>query len=355
MSEDFTSLNNPRFLYRAGLRHPFPDWVAAEPMPEKADFEKKAAAAFADPARRLLPICTPSAAFHSALNIFARPDDFDVSTLERVKEACAHFGIEQDLLPYAELFVDEFEKSAALDEPTAGRFAINDELDGERLQLLPLNDKEDVTSSAFDLAKMAAERRIHLLMLVPAAREVVKAAADHGVTQLPEIVTRFGTPRFPDAEKAAKLIEGREQFCKDASVRETVAADYREALEGLEDDPDDAMTKIAAIDFAAGIKPNYKISAPVPSPFDIVYGGALESEAEKAATENVLVRDVLVPLTEIRRIGEQDASFRLSKEAADHFLKLRDAGDARDLSLAVEHWDEQDQRTLLRLAVDSAA
>lgn len=355
MSEDFTSMNNPRFLYQAGLHHPFPDWVAAESMPEKADFEKKAAAAFADPARRLLPICTPSAAFHSAINVFARFNDFGEAAFERVKEACDHFGIEQDILPYAELFAGEFEKAAAIDDFDGGRFAIDDELGGERFRILPLNDKDDVASSAFDLAKMAADRRVHILMLVPAAREIVKAAADHGVERLPEIVVRYGTVRFPDAEQAAKLIEGREQFCKDASLRETVADDYREALEGLEESPDDALAKIAAIDHAAGVETSYKLSAAVPNPFDIVFSGPLESEAEKAATENVLIRDVLVPLTEIRRIGELDASYRLSKEAADHFLKLRGEGDARDLSLAVEHWDEEDQRTLLRLAVANAA
>jgi hypothetical protein len=355
MSEDFTSLTNPRFLYRAGLHHPFPDWVVEEPMPEKADFEKKAAAAFADPARRLLPICTPSATFHSTINIFARMGDFDEAAFERIKEACAHFGIEQDVLPYAELFLDEFEKSAALDEPAEGRFAIDDEIGGERFRLLPLNDKEDVRSSAFDLAKMAADRRIHILMLVPAAREIVKAAADHGTTELPEIVVRYGTPRFPDAERAAKLLEGREQFCKDAGIRDAVAANYLEVLEGLEEDPDAALAKIASIDHVAGLVTSCKGSAAVPNPFDIVFGGACESEVEKAAKANVLVREVLVPLAEVQRIGERDAAYRLSKEAADRFLKLRGTGDARDLSVEVENWDEEDQRTLLRLAVDAAA
>jgi hypothetical protein len=356
MSEDFTSLNNPSFLYRAGLHHPFPDWVVNEAMPEKSDFVEKSAAAFADPARRLLPICTPSAAFHSAINILACPEEFDEAAFERVKSACAHYGIEQDLLPYAELFADDIEKSAALNEFPEGRFAIDTLLGGEAYQLLPLNDGDDVASSAFDLAKMAADRRIPLLLMVPAAREIVKAAADYDVkTTLPEIVVRYGTPRFADADEAAKLIEGREQFCKDAGIRGEVAKLYQGALEGLEEDPDGAMEKIASIDHLTGIEPKYKVSAGVPNPFDIVFSGALESEAEKAATENLLVRDVLVPLEAVKQIPPLDADFRLSKEAAEDFAKLRETRDARDLSLAVENWPEEDQRTLLRLAVDSAA
>lgn len=355
MSEDFTSLNNPRFLYRAGLHHPFPDWVASEAMPEKADFAEKTAAAFADPARRLLPICTPSAAFHSAINMFACPDEFDEATLERVKSACAHYGIEQDIFPYAELFVDEFEKSAAHNEFPEGRFAISTTLGDELFQLLPLNDADDVVSSSFDLAKMASDRRIHLLMLVPAAREIVKAAVDYGVTQLPELIYRYGTPRFADADEAARLLAGREQFCKDASIRDSVAADYQAALADVESDPDVAMEKIAAIDHAAGVEHSYKVSALVRNPFDIVFSGALESEAVKAATAHVMVRDVLIPLGEVKKIGIKDAEWMLSKEASADFTRLRTTDDARDLSIAIENWPEDDQRTILRLAVASAA
>jgi hypothetical protein len=355
MSEDFTSINNPRFLYKAGLHHPFPDWVASEPMPEKSDFEKKAATAFADPSRRLLPICTASAAFHSAINIFACPDDFDEGAMERVKEACAYYGIEQDILPYAQLFVEEMDKSAALETPEEGWFAIDEEINGDNFKLLPLNDADDVASSAFDLAKMASENRIHILMFVPAAREIVKAASDYGVSDLPAIIYRYGLPKFADAENACKLIRDRESLCKDASLRETIANDYREALSCIETDADASFEKIAAIDTAAGITTGYKLAARVPNPYDIVFSGALESEAEKAAAENVLIRDVLVPLSEVRRIGELDAKFKLSKQAAEELVKLRDTGDAKDLSIAVENWEEEDQRTFLRLAVASAS
>ena len=74
MTQDYTTINNPRFLFRAEMHQPFPDWVVSQAMPEAGEFTKKAASAFADPKRRLLPICSKSAAFHSAINIFAKPD-----------------------------------------------------------------------------------------------------------------------------------------------------------------------------------------------------------------------------------------------------------------------------------------
>lgn len=353
---DFSTLNNPRFLYRAEMHHPFPDWVASEPMPDATEFEKKASAAFADTKRRLLPICTKSATFHSALNVFARLDNYDDATLERVKSACAYYGIEQDVLPYAELFASEFEKSASLDELTEGRYAINDEFGGEVFKLLPLNDAVDVRDSSFELSKMAAENRIMLPMFVAAAREIVKAAHDHNVShELPELIMRHGVERFPDAEEAARRIQGRSQFCKDATIREQVEADYQAALADLEAEPDAVMEKIAAIDFVAGVSNSYRHSSLVPTPFDIVFCGALASDAEKAAKEHVLVRDVLLPLQEVRAIDVMDAEYRLSKSAADTFRRLRDTGDARDLSLAVEQWPERDQKTLLRMTVAAAA
>ena len=353
-TQDFTTMNNPRFLYLAELHHPFPDWVVKQAMPDADDFEKKASAAFADPKRRLLPIATKSAAFHSAIDSFAQADKYDEETRERVKAACSYFGIEKDIAPYALLFAEEFEKSANLNEIPEGRYAIDTILNGQNFKLLPLNDREDASNSAFDLAKMAAENRVHFMMFVPAAREVVKAAADHGVERLPKLIERFGVERIPDVEIAAKKILGRENICKDASVRAVIAQDYQDALALIDEDPDAAMQKIATIDHVAGIETNYRADAFVPTPFDVVFGGPLASEAHKAARENVFVRDVMVPLAELQKVASIDLDYCLSKAASDSFHRARGTDDARDLSLLIENWSEADQRTLLRLAVAAA-
>lgn len=356
MAEDFTTTNNPKYLYLAELHRPFPEWVAAQEMPSADAFSKMASTAFADPGRRLLPIATKEAAFHSAINLFACMDQFDEAVFERVKSACAMYGIEGDIAPYAELFAEEVEKSASEQIVPEGRFAIDTQLGGEHFKLLPINDTHEVIQSAFDLAKMASENRIHFLLMVPAARELVKVAGEMGVNGLPEMVVRFGSERFPDAEKAASLIAGREGLCRDADTRAVLPALYKEALASLNDDPDAAMEKIAAIDHQAGISVNYRLNSAVPTPFDIVFGGQLMSEAIKAAQENVLVfDDVTVPLVELKKIPTIDAEFRLSKQASESFSKIRDVDDARDVSLAIAGWSETDKRTLLRMAVDAAA
>jgi hypothetical protein len=337
------------------MHKPFPSWIADAPMPEAAEFVKRANTAFADPERRLLPICTKAAAFHSAIQIFAEPDDFDLATLDRVKEACAFYEIESDVLPYAELFLNEFDKSAALNEPVEGRFALNDELNGTPLRLFPINDAFDVVDSANELAKMAGEHRIPLVTFVPTARTIIKAAAEHGVNQkLPSLVMRFGVERFPDADEAAKKIAGRELLCKDASIHAMLQRDYIAAIAEVEADPEEAMLKIATIDQVAEISTSF--SNPfVPTAYDIVYGGPLVSEVEKAAKEHISVRDVLVPLQALEQVPTLELQYRLSKSAGEQLKGLAGVKDAREFSVVIDKWTERDQKTLLRLMADNAA
>jgi len=114
--------------------------------------------------------------------------------------------------------------------------------------------------------------------------------------------------------------------------------------------PEDCWQGIAAIDETIELQPKFQKSARVPLAVEVVFNGALVSAAEKAASENVLINDVLVPLPEIKRINAMDAAFKLTKESADQFEKLASTDDARDLSLAVEEWPDNDRRTLLRMA-----
>lgn len=354
MTQDYTTISNPKSLYRAELHHPFPEWVASSPLPESQEFEKKAAVAFADRERRLLPICDKISTFHSAIDLFANVTNYDELTFDRVKEACDYYGIQDDIRPYVELFAAELSKSADFAEPTEGRFAISDDTDADLLRLLPINDAHEVRVAAVDLSKMAGENRIPFVMFVDAAREIVKAASDYNIDEaLPRIVTHFGTERLPDTEKAAQLIQGRNQLCKTEALRDSVGQLYQEAIATIETDADEALSKIATIDELAGVSTNYRVSSRVPTPFDIVFSGITVAELDKAAKENVVVREVLIPISVVQAIDRQKALYCLSKSAAETLLRLRDSGDAKDLSLAADNWTELDQKTLLRLAVDT--
>lgn len=352
MTQDYTTLNNPRFLYFAELHRPFPDWAANVPLPTADSFEKCASVAFADPARRLLPIRDKVSTFHSAINLFADVEAFPSDAFERVKAACAFFGIEDDVAPYAEIFADSLEKQASDTVAPVGRYAIDQEINGTRYQLLPLNDAQDVRDSAHELAKMAAESRIHFLTLLPAAQEIVKAAEELGVNGVPALINRMGMERCADMDKAASYINGREKFAKSSDVV-TIKAEYEAIIaEGKSGEitPWLCMQKIAALDDAVGIRCRYNEASPVMNPAEIVFSGPLVSEVEKAARANVAVKDILIPLVDLRRIDFDEAAFKLSKTAGHTFKQLSDSEDAKDLSLAIMDWHDDDQRTLLRMA-----
>jgi hypothetical protein len=351
MPQDFTTDPNPRYLYVAELHHPFPEWVANAPVPSADQFTKKSNAAFADPSRRLLPIADKVSTFHSVINLLADVTSFPDSTFDRVKEACDFFGISADVAPYAELFADRLEKSAANDAPPV-EFAIDEEINGENYKLLPLTDTMDVEDAGFSLAKMASDNRIHFLHFVNSARRVVKAAAAHSILNtLPELILRVGSERAHNLEKAARLLEGRSEYAR-IGDSEAIKAAYEEALQ--EEDPNVVMNKIAAIDTAAGISHRYHAGAALPLPSDIVFNGPLISEIEKVAREHAAVGNVLVPLQELKNVDRRALAFSLSKEAGEAIIRvLDDTDDASDVSLLVDSWADEDRRTLLRLAASA--
>jgi hypothetical protein len=351
MTSDYTTSNNPQALYFAEIHQPFPDWVAAHPIPTADKFEKCASAAFADIGRRLLPVRDKVSTFHSAIDLFANADAYSADVFERVKNACEFHGIADEVAPYAELFASKVEKSASADICTPGRFAINQEFNGVAYTLLPLNDAQDVKDSGHELAKMAADNRIHFLTLFPAAQEITKAAAEFGVVNLPSVVQRVGAARCANFEKAARLLEGRELLSKTAdqdALRQAYAAAVTEAA--ATNDADGCVMKIAAIDDAAGIRYNYNASWRVLLPSEVVYTGPLVAEVEKAAAENVAVGDILIPLRELQKLDLIAADFKLSKEAATSLRNTINTTDAKDVSIALMGWCDTDRRTLLRMA-----
>jgi hypothetical protein len=350
--QDYTTLNNPKFLFFAELNHPFPDWVAAAPMPKTGDFEKMASTAFADQKRRLLPISSKEAAFHSALDYMARVGDYPEEAGDRIKEACEFYGITDDVAPYAEVFASRMEKEASDESPVVGRYAIDEIINGTHFRMLPLNDAVDVESSAAELAKMASERRIHFLQLLPAARAVVSAAEEYGVS-LPVSVLRVGAARMANLEKTAKLIDGRAGFAAPSTDRATLQAAYDEVVKSASEgkiDADECVKQIAALDHAGGVEYNLRKQSHVLLPSEIVFCGPLESELEKLARTHVSVGDVVIPLDEFKKINRTEAEYKLSKSSAESLLKVIDSDNAVDVSMAVMPWSDDDRRTLLRLA-----
>lgn len=350
---DYTHTNNPRSIYLAEMAVPFPEWVKGQPIPTRNGLEKLASVAFADRSNRLLPVHEKEAAFFSSLDYFANAGDYPEETFDAIKDACDHFGIGADVAPYAEFFAGVFEKQASDEDvaPAPGRFAISTQLNGREFQILPINEPYEISKSAGDLLKMVHEGRIHYLMFVDAAREIVKAASELGSDQpLPGLVQHVGSPRFDDLDKAASLIESRRPLTKGFDGAFEAYTDAIKAASAGEITAEECMQKIAATDDLIGLKYNFSPRARTPLPHDIVFGGPSHTEVEKAASRHVVIRGISVPFAVMTKIPKLDVEFKMEKSAADEFLQLRSGASAIPLSLAIEKWAAEDQKELLRLA-----
>lgn len=349
---DYTRTNNPRSLHLADMAIPFPEWVQGTAIPTHTEFEKLASVAFADPKARRLPVSTKEATFFSAVDYFANVGNYPTSVFDCIKTASEWFGISKDIAPYAELFAERIEKSASEVVKTPGKFAISTYLAEQEFRILPINDPHQVTKAASDLLKMVDENRIHYLMFVDAAREVVKAASEVGSDQpLPHAIERVGAERFPDFEKAARMLESRRSV---AARHEGAFESYLGAIRAAETGgitADECMQKIAAIDDALGIRQNLGLAAKIPAPHLVVFSGPSHAAVEKAAKTTAVIRGVALPLTAIDGIPAIQLEFKLSKAANADVINLLAERDARPLSMAIDKWDITDQKELLRLAV----
>ncbi len=346
---DYTHTNNPRSIHLAEMSRPFPEWIKGQPVPCREGMEKLAAQAFADRDRKLLPVHEKVSAFFSAIDYFANADRYPDTTFDRIKEACHYFGIGEDVAPYAEVFAARFEKKASgPTEEVVGRFAINTQINGQDFQLLPLNDAYEITKAASDLRTMVTEGRIHYLMFVDASREIVKAASESDApTSVTPLIMVVGELRCPDLEKAAQLIESRRSV---VAAHEGAYAAYLGAIKEASDGTitaDECMQKIAAIDDALHVNYRYTSRARVPLPHTIVFSGPTVADVEKAASSNVMIRDIFVPITAVRDLPAVDIEFHLEKEAATELLALRGEC-AKPLSYAIQKWSDSDQKALLR-------
>lgn len=348
---DFTQDPTLRHFYQAEMHHPFPEWVASSAIPTSADVEKNASASFADASRRLLPVHNPVAAFHSALDLMAHPEDYTEQIFDRVKKACSLFGITKDLEPYVEFFAGKIEKSAATSEPLVN-YAIDEKFGDRDYQLFPIDTEEQIKDASYKLVNMAFENRLPYPFFYKAACRVYKAAENLNIVDDVHLqIAEAGVDRLIDKNLTLEKLAGRERFARFGDP-ELVREQYEEAVN--ETCVDKMICKIAAVDLVAGVPHKFRATAHVAMPHAIVKTGPLVSAIEKAARENVSIDDVLIPLAEIQKIQLRDAMFALSDPATQDLRKHASSDDAKDLSLAILDWAEGDKRQLMRLALQAA-
>lgn len=346
-----------RLLAVADSRIPFPEWVRESVLPDPQHLEKAAATAFADEARSL-PIQDKVSTFLSAIQVVSEPEKYAEKIASRVQKAVAHFGIEGDIAPYADLAIDELEKVAS-SSPVEITYAI--ELQDDGVQVLPLNDKSATEYAAAEVWKMAGQGDLPHMLVVEALPKIVAAAEQFGA-EIPDRLVKMAKAsenHWLDWDKAEKLTEGR-HFRATRGDAEEAKQHYAGVLKEAraeEISPDEAVMKLAAVDLLYGVQPSYplkyastRLPTHVPTPTEIVYCGDDDlQETCKAATENVLVRETLIPFVEFKNLPKEEIRLRLSKEAAQKWDEMPENFDAIDATEFMDKLANEDVQVFVEV------
>lgn len=354
---DHVNESNPTYLFKAAAEMKIPDYVMEEPMMTSADVDDLSPHSFADQPNRLFPIHTKSACLMSALCFYGNRYQNKVIEGQIVKAAGSHGVL--GLVREAEAVFTPTLKSASNPEPRFA-LAIEDDVDGGGTQYFyPIDTESDLTSSARNLTKAAAEERLPISFLRTAAETMVKRAhelkLDPQATLVPEVLA-LGENRIPDFAKAAALIERRAEFC---NVDDAGMQIYRDTIKAAEDayhkseDLDDFIQVVSMIDEANHVK----YSALIKDPYQVFYCGETQADVEKFANQVVFVGDTAVPAEVVSSLTDDEIEGMFSGITADPVKQARDAA-AERTATATQHLagiGEDNEQALLRLMLQKAA
>jgi hypothetical protein len=312
---DFVKDQNPKPIYLADELVGLPEYVktASQILPD--DLVNLADVAFGVPSLREYPVHTKEATWLSAAYAMGSGAWHADAHLEQtVRKAAALHEIEPDLQKLEDAFAAQNKQASA---PTP-RFALSVDFGdtaGLGLQhFYEINDPYQITKAARDMVNDLSDGRLRIEFFQPAAVELIKAARSHDM-DLGDIhmqVRCLGEERLPDFESALQVAELR----KSAGVPEEAIELYKEAARGAQTEPEQIPRWLDLwldMDATYGVK----YSSHQPDPFQAFFAGDLLSDIDKAASEMVLINDVLIPASVLPAVTEDAVRKNFRKEAAD--------------------------------------
>lgn len=317
-----------------------------------ADLNELPAVAFADPFRRFCIVDAPST-YKSAVDWSCMNDPRSSDPVgDRIKAAALAHNIADDVDKVFDLLGAGFKKSAA---QRVGNFAFNlGHDDGTEENFYPINDSFEIEESARGFTKDAFDQRLPSEAVRGIATALVKAAKAQGVPMraLPSFVTRVGVERFPDLDASEALMAQR---IKKAGVTGEGAELYMEFVKLARSEGavlEDIIGLVEEMDHRCSIK----IASQTILPHEVFYSGPPVESFEKLANSMAVFGggESMVPLDVLQRIPENAVRAMFRKEAADSIIASWQVKDASTVSGILQALPEDDQKALLRLALQVA-
>lgn len=336
---DYVRDQNPRPLYRVDALAGTPDYVTQAEVITPEHTQKLASVAFADHGRREFP-CFDKASTYLSYAYLRGAGRSDPALETRIKQAGQVFGISEDLEKIDAALATE--KSASAPEP---RFALPaGSVKEANFNLYPINSREEIESSGHQLLHDRSRMPVHAFRT--AASALVKAAAEHPGTQLPEKVHAAGVARFPNFEFAAQVAGNRKFVVKSAEALELYAELVKSAHASDETEAVKFATLWTELDSQFGVK----YANGIVDPWAAIFSGPTVEEVEKMASTFAFVAGTPVPLATLQAIPEEKLTQSFSTKTAGLLVATRTKS-AAELTSLVSAWDRPVQKELLRLAV----
>jgi hypothetical protein len=354
---DFIKDQNPTALFEVGIKSGdrLPDYVKQATMLQEEDVANLSDIAFADTYNRLHPIHTKAATYMSAVYLAGKGMQ-DTVEFEITKQAAEFFGIVQDI-DEAIALLPTVEKSASSDL-TLEKYALTFQIDEQDTwKAYPLNTEVEVTKAATDSVKDWVDDHIPTDWLFAAACNIVKRANELGIERnsIPEKIWSLGEERMVDFAIAEESINTRKQ----AGVADT--AEYLQAVKEAAEGKISvayAIDQWMTLDTVNGIDHKRIIS-----PQEAFFSGFKSATVEKMAHQNVFIKDVLVPVSEMLKLSAnkgQLIKMAFRKEAAEHIISLLDTlqdsneKTASEVSCSISKLGDVQQKELLSLLLQVA-
>lgn len=351
---DFVKDQNPKPIYLADSLTGLPDYVkvANQIMPE--DLAELSDAAFGVPGTREFPVHTKEAAWLSAAYAMGSGQwEADLHLENTIRKSAKLFGIEDDLQKLEDAFAAQNKQASA----PASRFALTVDFgDTANLGLqsfYEINDPYQISKSARAMHVDFVADRLRIELFRPAAVELVKAAREFNMDleDIHPAVRCFGEERLPDFENALQVAELR----KNAGVPDEAIQLYKDAALGAQQEPDQIPRWLDLwLDLDSSFAVKY--SSYQPDPYSAFYAGESEDNIAKAASEMVIIADVMIPSTVLSLVPEDNIRKHFRKEAADLMVAARGCAvaDPATASTIFEKLGREVNQEFLQLLLDAA-
>ena len=359
---DFITDNNPKPLYAAlTALGDFPDYVSKQAVFTEEDTAALADSAFVDPVRRELPIHCKAAAFLSAATYFNEKTSRPSNAESILLQAAEHYGIEADFEKLAATGLRNIPDTAE-PEPIYAILVDSVKVAGvssdKPIGVYRIDTIHHMLKSAFQMEEDARLGYLPLKQFREGAMRCVKLARAGGVyEELPPEVRRVGEDRLPDFELAESVAILR----KYAGCDEDTVAIYKDIVKAASSDYKESGYDPGALErwidawVELDNRQGVKYSRMLIDPYRAFFSGIPTDEVDKMAATNVVLRDVMIPVTDFSAVPESAIKFSFAEGTAAEILQIQKtaAADTAEASVRLSGLDEKVQKRLLRIVADS--